>query len=61
MTTHQKQALFLAIVSALCLCGVGFSLAAGSILFAVIFLVAGLLLIGTGFILKSIRRKNGTL
>lgn len=61
MTTHQIQALLLAILSTLSFAGVGFSVAAGKGWLALVFIIAGILLIGTGFILKSIRRKNGTL
>ncbi|WP_047152332.1 DUF5325 family protein [Aneurinibacillus tyrosinisolvens] len=61
MTTHKIQSLLIAIFSVLCLLAVGVSIAERSALFAVIFLLAAILLVGFGFMLKGKRRKNGTL
>lgn len=61
MTSYQKISLTLAILSALSFAGVGFAVAARNPLVALIFVILGVLFVGTGFILKRRARKNGTL
>jgi Flp pilus assembly protein TadB len=60
MTKHQKQSLLLAILAVICFVGVGFTVAHNALISG-IFFVAAILIIGFGFMLKSKRRKNGTL
>jgi uncharacterized YccA/Bax inhibitor family protein len=61
MTKHQKQSLLLSILAVACFVGVGISVGERNALMAIIFLVASILIVGFGFMLKSKRRKNGTL
>ncbi|AMA74136.1 MULTISPECIES: YlaF family protein [Aneurinibacillus] len=61
MTKHQKQSLLLAVLAVICFIGVGISVGERSALMAGVFFIAAIFIIGFGFMLKSKRRKNGTL
>lgn len=61
MTTYQKISLTLAILAAFSFAGVGFAVAERNGIIALIFVILGVIFVGTGFILKRRARKNGTL
>ncbi|ERI08551.1 YlaF family protein [Aneurinibacillus aneurinilyticus] len=61
MTKYQKQSLLIAILGVACFVGVGISVGERNALLSAIFLVAAIFVIGFGFMLKSKRRKDGTL
>jgi uncharacterized membrane protein len=61
MTTYQKTSLTLAILSAFSFAGVGFAVSERNGMVALIFIILGIIFVGTGFILKRRARKNGTL
>ncbi|MFT9848779.1 YlaF family protein [Aneurinibacillus sp. REN35] len=61
MTKYQMQSLVLSVLAVICLVGVGIAVGERNALLAVGFLVAALFISGFGFMLKSKRRKDGTL